>query len=227
MHSKKKSSSSTFSLGTIHEDSEMPPPPRKETSFLTVDPTGSRAPSAYHVDLFGISQRARQEHKGGAALTKAMPAVHAFTESKVKRDIVHALVKGSMEKGIDGPMALRMEIMDGLASPIPHAGDAHQEAFPGGLKKGNPHKSGGLVKFAETGSALADFDTVASQTSAIRAKEKLAKRRAAKGSLIATHIPTPIIDHTTTSPTLASDTFSFSALSAQRAWARSILTPKG
>lgn len=187
------------------------PPSPKKTTFLTSDPRG-RPPSAYHVASDGVSQRARQGHgdgsKGtGATLTTAKHAVHAFTPDKATRDVVRANVKDSVARGIDTQTALRMEIMDGLASPTAQHGNAHQEAFPG---FGTTHKSGGFVSFPQPGSGLANFDAVAQR----------AQARKHNGN-----IP-PIQDTQSTQHTRESTAFNTQALQEQRTFARGLLTPK-
>lgn len=176
----------------------------KKTTFLTSDPRG-RPPSAYHVKSDGQSQRARQGHNGGAALTREKHAVHAFTPDKVMRDVVRSNVKRSVaSQGYSTQFALRLEIMDGLASPVAQSGNAHQEAFPGFKPT---HKSGGYVAFPEPDSRLANFDLVAHNT----------RRRERDPSIPA------ITDSQSTAQTRESVAFNSQALSDQQAFTRRFL----
>ncbi len=191
-----------------------PTPPRKPTAFVTHDHAKGRAPSAYYVETkggqLGDSRRARQEHGGGPTVTKQKSAVHAFASDKQQIRAVHANVKATIAReDIDAQDALRMEILDGMASPAAAFGDAHEEAFPGGVRKGNPHRSGGLVEFAEQGSDLADFDKVKKATRALK-----------KG----VHGASPITDSTTHLPTPASSQFNQASVHAQQDWAQGLLS---
>ena len=145
------------------------------TTFLTVtqDPAVDRAPSAYRVEPdtapTGMrSQRSRQEHPGdgGAVNTGVLPTVHAFTSTQHMQGVVADLAEGTAHRtGMDPSMALRLEIMDGLASPTASAGAQHIEAFTGQAPaEWNPHISGGTVQFAQPGSLLGDFDAVHART---------------------------------------------------------------
>ena len=142
---------------------------------------GNRAPSAYHVQIndnqVGASQRARQEHAHGATLTREKQATHAFTRTKTAQKAVAKLVEKTVQQqGVSPETALRREILDGTAKASASAGAEHLEVFNNKLGKGNPHRSGGRVRFAEPGSPLSDYDQV-SQTTQTRKREETSQRQ--------------------------------------------------
>lgn len=185
-----------------------PKPPsgqRGTTTFLTLD-EGNRAPSAYKVDIahnsVGQSQRARQEHPHGPAVTRKHNAVHGFTADKKGAKTLTNLMKTSIARGLDPQTALRMEILDGHASPRAKAGNGHVEAFDTAPGRGNPHRSGGTVMFASSRGPLSDFAAVAENVNA-------------GGE--------PIHDRATTRVTRAGAEFNRAASHDQQSWARRLL----
>ncbi|MBL8473637.1 MAG: hypothetical protein KF778_07805 [Rhodocyclaceae bacterium] len=136
--------------------------PRK-TTFLTTEQ--GRAPSAYHVSETGDTQRVRQEHKHGPTVTSEKRRIQAFTATKDMAWVVHDNVKDTVEKrGYSVEAALRLEIMDGLASPLVASGRGHVEVSEGNIGKGNPHVSGGTVAFPAKGSPLENYDALKQAT---------------------------------------------------------------
>ncbi|MES2670098.1 MAG: hypothetical protein V4673_06720 [Pseudomonadota bacterium] len=186
----------------------------KLTTFLTTE--HGRAPSAYHVDLQSVSQRARQEHRSGPTLTSEKLRIQAFTQTKQMAKAVSKLVKhDSRRLGVDPEFALRLQIMDGLASPTIQAGKAHLEVSHSEFGKGNPHVSGGAVMFPARDSPLSNFDQVAATTSMRR------------GQIRARSAVTPPITQTM-SPQITpqAEAFNDEALRAQHGFARSLLKGK-
>lgn len=188
----------------------------KNTTFLTVDPSGNRAPSAYHAENSRnqagmMSQRSRQQHDHGPANTEIMRTVHAFTQTGQMQEAVADNVDETVARtGMNVSQALRLEIMDGLASPTASFGAHHLETFtnrPNSLA--NPHISGGTVQFAHANSQLGDFNSVVSNTEANRSVASQHRTYATQGSTAHT---TPQVHQ-----------FNQSALEAQRDFAQSIL----
>ena len=135
----------------------------KSTTFLTTET--NRSPSAYHVDSQGRTQRARQDHASGPTVTSNQVRHQAFTDDKTQARKVAAIVHDDSQRfGVSPAFALRMAIMDGLASPKLKHGAGHVEASTNALGRGNPHVSGGTVTFPQSGSPLANFDQVATTT---------------------------------------------------------------
>lgn len=210
--------SSTGHHGSAMSTSSSPAQQR-QTTFITQDPTGKRAPSTYHVDTtggqIGDSQRARQQHKSGPTVTKQKNAVHAFTDSKRMQKAVSKITKDMVNANpsLNPQQALRLNIMDGLASPTATQGAQHIEAFNSKLGKGNPHRSGGTVTFPQSGSTLANFDTVSANTKQMKREVNSSHKTAA-----------PITDTTTSNPASAQQ-FNSANMRAQHAFAQSILNP--
>ncbi len=150
---------STPTLATMSAPPQLPR--GRETTFLTKE--DDRAPSAYHIDAHGGTQRIRQQHRDGPAITPRKQRVQAFTDTKQQADAVVRFVNAR-----PGPTdeALRLEILDGMASPRLAAGRHHVEATVTDRGRGNVHVSGGVVRFAEPLSRLADFDTVRERSEA-------------------------------------------------------------
>ncbi|XHS79552.1 hypothetical protein ACFJGW_06140 [Burkholderiaceae bacterium UC74_6] len=143
---------STPALATM----SAPPQARgRETTFLTKE--DDRAPSAYHIDEHGGTQRIRQQHRDGPTVTPRKQRVQAFTDTKKQ---ANALVRFVDARPDPTDHALRLEIMDGMASPRVAAGRHHVEATVSDKRRGNVHISGGVVRFAEPLSQLADFDSI-------------------------------------------------------------------
>jgi hypothetical protein len=188
----------------------------KETTFLTVDPSGNRAPSAYHVEnnrsQTGMrSQRSRQQHDHGPSNTEVMRTVHAFTQTGAMQVAVADNVDETVARtGMNVSQALRLEIMDGLASPTASFGAHHLETFthlPNSMA--NPHISGGRVQFAQSNSPLGNFNSVVSNTEANR--------------LVAPQHRTYATDGATAAPTPQVTQFNQSALAAQRSFTQGVL----
>ncbi len=162
-----------------HTSVAQPPTAQRQTTFLTVD-QGNRAPSAYHVNVqgntIGNSQRARQEHGHGPAVTREKHAVHAFIpnqgNSQQAKEMQRATAKITADMvtqtGMDPQTALRLNMMDGLAVPTASHGAQHIEAFQGNLSRGNPHRSGGTVAFPEPQSMLSKYDLVKATTAQMK-----------------------------------------------------------
>ena len=187
--------------------------PSRTTTFLTHDPGRGRAPSAYSVNVqaneVGTSQRARQQHDGGPAVTREKSAVHAFTKTKDMQKAVTSLTKQGVQQQKQSPQkALRLQIMDGLARPDASAGDQHMEAFQSELGRGNPHRSGGQVQFPAPGSGLADFDKVRQRTQSGESARN------------------PVQDSVSSVPTEEAKAFNRAATSDQHKFAKSVLKPK-
>lgn len=184
----------------------------KLTTFLTTE--GGRAPSAYHVDLQSVSQRARQEHRSGPTLTSEKLRIQAFTQTKHMAKVVSQMVQHDSQRlGVDPEFALRLQIMDGLASPVIESGKAHLEVSQNAFGKGNPHVSGGTVMFPAKDSPLSNFDQVASNTSLRRGQLR------AKSSVVAP----PITQSMSTRITPQAEAFNDEALRAQHGFAQSLL----
>jgi hypothetical protein len=210
----------------------------RKTTFLTLD-EGKRAPSAYHVDQHSYSIRARQEHKSGATLTSEKMRVQAFTRTKPQArmvaDILEAHVKSTALSdpitGVKAPptldpaTALRLEIADGLASPMASFGFGHLEASRDAIGKGNPHYSGGTVSFAKPGSRLADFDEVARVANKRKQEERKAKADV-RSSKKSKHLTPPIVDSTTDAMPPATMEFNEHALRMQTAFMQDLMTRK-
>lgn len=186
----------------------------KLTTFLTTE--NGRAPSAYHVDLQSVSQRARQEHRSGPTLTSEKLRIQAFTQTKQMAKAVSKLVQHDSQRlGVDPEFALRLQIMDGLASPTIQAGKAHLEVSQSAFGKGNPHVSGGTVMFPAKDSPLSNFDQVAATTSMRR------------GQIRARSAVTPPIAQSMSSQiTPQAEAFNDEALRAQHGFAQSLLKGK-
>lgn len=186
----------------------------KKTTFLTTE--SGRAPSAYHVDLQSHSQRVRQEHRNGPTVTSEKRRVQAFTQTKQMAHAVSQLVKlDSRRLGVDPEFALRLQIMDGLASPVIASGKGHLEVSDKAFGKGNPHVSGGTVMFPAHGSPLEDFDQLA-------AKTKVRKREVKAHKSVLTP---PVKQSMSHQSTPQADVYNQEALRAQSAFASSILKP--
>lgn len=184
----------------------------KLTTFLTAE--GGRAPSAYHVDLQSVSQRARQEHRSGPTLTSEKLRIQSFTQTKHMAQVVSQLVQHDSERlGVGPEFALRLQIMDGLASPMIESGKGHLEVSHSAFGKGNPHVSGGTVMFPAKGSPLSNFDHVATNTSL-------------RSDQVKTHSPVlapPITQAMSTRITPQAQAFNEEALRAQQEFAQSLL----
>jgi hypothetical protein len=173
------------------------------TTFLTE--TEDRAPTAYHVTAGGINQRARQEHEAGARLTDPEMRTHAFVSELQWADQLTTVVKDvSGEFGWARDDALRLQILDGLASPRLRAGYSHVEA-----SRRKTHLSLGSVCFPTPGSLLSNFDAVAENT--------LARSAGQPG------VPDPITTSTTDRLTPAAHAFNRAASAEQRDFASSVL----
>lgn len=215
-----KESQRTASTG-VHTKTATPPTVQRQTTFLTHETRAEkqpRAPSAYHVqtdgDTIGDSQRARQQHKSGAKLTSEKHRVHAFTQTKQQQMAVSSLTADMASTGqMDAQTALRLNIMDGLASPTAFHGAQHIETSRSAVGKGNPHFSGGTVTFPQTGTPLADFDAVANRTQQMRSQHK-------KGQTVSP----PITGGMDSDPAPAKQ-FNQAALKEQQRFAQSILKP--
>ena len=188
----------------------------RPTTFLTVDPTGVRAPSAYSVEnstsIGGmVSERSRQQHPDGPTNTGRMQTVHAFTSTPEMQEAVADNVDDTVARtGMNPSMALRLEIMDGLASPMATNGAQHLETFTAlPNSAANPHISGGTVRFAQPTSALGSFNTVHSRTAHNRQSPH-------------NQLPT-FRGGVTNHQTHQSTSFNRSALTAQQRFARAIL----
>ncbi len=184
----------------------------KLTTFLTTE--GGRAPSAYHVDLQSVSQRARQEHRSGPTLTSEKLRIQSFTQTKHMAKVVSQLVQHDSQRlGVDPEFALRLQIMDGLASPMVESGKGHLEVSHSAFGKGNPHVSGGTVMFPAKDSPLSNFDQIASNTS-------LRKKQIKKQSPV---IAPPITQTMSAQITPQALAFNEEALRAQQGFAQSLL----
>lgn len=208
----------------VHTKTATPPTAQRQTTFLTHETRPEkevRAPSAYHVDVqgdhIGNSQRARQEHKSGPKLTSEKHRVHAFTQTKQQQMAVSGLT-AQMAKGgqMDPQTALRLNIMDGLASPTAFHGAQHIETSRNAVGKGNPHFSGGTVSFPQQGSNLSKFDLLGATTVQARKEFKRDKHN------VTTQ---PITDSMTTSSASATQ-FNQAAVKEQQRFAQSVLKPK-
>jgi hypothetical protein len=209
----------------------------RKTTFLTFD-EGNRAPSAYHVDEHSISIRARQEHKGGPTVTSEKMRVQAFTQTKQQARSVASVLQAHVEStalsdpitGVKSPptldpaTALRLQIADGLASPMASYGFGHVEASREAIGKGNPHISGGTVSFAKPGSKLSDFDEVEAATRK-RKKEDRKALDAPKTKKNKSLTP-PIVDFTTDVMPPATKEFNEHALRMQSAFMQDLMTRK-
>lgn len=184
----------------------------KLTTFLTTE--NGRAPSAYHVDLQSVSQRARQEHRSGPTLTSEKLRIQSFTQTKHMAKVVSHLVQHDSERlGVGPEFALRLQIMDGLASPMIESGKGHLEVSHSEFGKGNPHVSGGTVMFPAKDSPLSDFSQVASNTS-------LRRQQIKKKSPV---LAPPITQAMSTQITPQAQAFNEEALRAQQGFAQSLL----
>ncbi|MBL8484828.1 MAG: hypothetical protein JNJ60_21715 [Rhodocyclaceae bacterium] len=183
--------------------------PRK-TTFLTTEQ--GRAPSAYHVSESGDTQRVRQEHRSGPTVTSEKRRVQAFTSTKDMAWVVHDNIKDTVEKrGFSVEAALRMEIMDGLASPLVAPGRGHIEVSEGNIGKGNPHVSGGTVAFPAKGSPLENFDAL---------KQATQQRKRAVSTA-----PLPQSSTMSTQITPQAQDFNRRALTEQQTFAQAVLKP--
>ena len=184
----------------------------KLTTFLTTE--GGRAPSAYHVDLQSVSQRARQEHRSGPTLTSEKLRIQSFTQTKHMAQVVSQLVQHDSERlGVGPEFALRLQIMDGLASPRIESGKGHLEVSHSAFGKGNPHVSGGTVMFPAKDSPLSNFDLVARNTS----------RRSEQVKANSPELALPITQAMSTQITPQAQAFNEEALRAQQGFAQSLL----
>lgn len=184
----------------------------KLTTFLTTE--GGRAPSAYHVDLQSVSQRARQEHRRGPTLTSEKLRIQSFTQTKHMAQVVSQLVQHDSERlGVGPEFALRLQIMDGLASPMIESGKGHLEVSHSTFGKGNPHVSGGTVMFPAKDSPLSNFDQVAANTS-------LREKQARKQSPV---LAPPITLTMSAQITPQAQAFNEEALRAQQGFTQSLL----
>ena len=186
------------------------------TTFLTK--ADDRAASAYAVQTNGVdigaSQRARQEHAHGAALTSAKPATHAFTDTKQQqRAVAHLTKKDAKALGVDPQIALRMQIMDGLAKPRASHGAQHLEAFSSKLGRGNPHRSGGTVTFASSTTPLGNYSQVAANT----------LQKAHEEHTTGTSTTPSVTGPTTTAPTAAARQFNRAAVAVQQKFASAVM----
>ena len=193
----------------------------KKTTFVTAGGTLAdgtpRPPSTYHVTgadnpAGGVSQRARQEHNHGPAVTTPKQAVHAFTDNPKFGSAARHNVRKAVAKGMDPRAALRLEMMDGLIKPTAKANDYHMEAFSGPLSAGNPHKSGGRVKFVSPGSDLENHGRVVAYTNMNKTVDEQQRLYVTQG--------------VTTASTPESQKFNSDALQAQASFARQVLTKK-
>lgn len=184
----------------------------KLTTFLTTE--DGRAPSAYHVDLQSVSQRSRQEHRSGPTLTSEKLRIQSFTQTRHMARVVSQLVQHDSERlGVGPEFALRLQIMDGLASPMIESGKGHLEVSHSAFGKGNPHVSGGTVMFPAKDSPLSNFDQVAANTS-------LREKHARKQSPV---LAAPITQAMSTQITPQAQAFNEEALRAQQGFAQSLL----
>ncbi|WDD96744.1 hypothetical protein [Thalassomonas actiniarum] len=174
-----------------------------------------RAPSAYGVENSTstrgmISERSRQQHDHGPTNTGRMQTVHAFTSSPQMQEAVAYNVDDTVARtGMNVSAALRLEIMDGLASPLATSGAQHLETFTNQPHSmANPHISGGTVHFAQPTSALGDFNTVRART---EHNSQSAHQRPTFRTGVTAH------------QTPQSVSFNRSALTAQQRFARSVL----
>lgn len=209
----------------------------RKTTFLTLD-EGNRAPSAYHVDEHSISIRARQEHKGGPTVTSEKMRVQAFTQTKQQARTVASVLQAHVEStvlsdpitGVKSPptldpaTALRLEIADGLASPMASYGFGHVEASREAIGKGNPHISGGTVSFAKPGSKLSDFDEVVGATK--KRKKEDRKATGAPMTKKSKSLTPPIVDFTTDVMPPETREFNEHALRMQTAFMQDLMTRK-
>lgn len=223
-HASSKETQRTGATST-HTTVAQPPTAQRQTTFLTVD-SGNRAPSAYHVnvqgDSIGNSQRARQEHRSGPTVTREKHAVHAFIpntgNAQQTKDMQRATAKITADMvtqtGMDPQMALRLNIMDGLAVPTASHGAQHIEAFQGNLSRGNPHRSGGTVAFPDPQSNLSKYDLVKATTAQMKRENANSKG------------PTkPITGGVGANPSSVQQ-FNHAATKEQQRFAQSILKPK-
>ncbi|WDE09546.1 hypothetical protein [Thalassomonas haliotis] len=157
-----------------------------------------------------ISERSRQQHDHGPTNTGRMQTVHAFTSTPQLQTAVADNVDETVARtGMNVSAALRLEIMDGLASPLATSGAQHLETFTAlPNSAANPHISGGRVNFAQPTSTLGDFSTVHARTAHNRQS--------------AHPLPT-FRTGVTAQQTPQSVSFNRSALTAQQRFARSIL----
>ncbi|MCY7293835.1 hypothetical protein [Alteromonas sp. a30] len=223
----KESQRSSASAKQVSVTTASKPSAQRSTTFLTKDDTKNRAASAYHVevrgDTIGNSQRARQEHSHGPTVTRNKNAVHAFIpengkpeEAKRKQKAVSKVTKDMVKStGMDPQTAMRLNIMDGLAEPTASANAQHIEAFSSPVGRGNPHRSGGTVKFPEPQSNLSKFDLVSATTQQMKKEVKSTGHTTTK----------PITDTVSNNPSSAQQ-FNSAALAEQRRFAQSILNPK-
>jgi hypothetical protein len=210
----------------------------RKTTFLTFD-EGNRAPSAYHVDEHSIAIRARQEHKGGPTVTSEKMRVQAFTQTKKQARTVASILQAHVEStalsdpitGVKGPptldpaTALRLEIADGLASPMASYGFGHVEASRDAIGKGNPHISGGTVSFAKPDSKLSDFDEVVAVTKKRKKEERKAVADPPKAKK-SKHLMPPIVDFTTEVMPPATREFNEHALTMQTWFMQNLMARK-
>jgi hypothetical protein len=219
----------------------------RKTTFLTLD-EGNRAPSAYHVDQHSISIRARQEHKGGPTVTSEKMRVQAFTQTKQQARSVASVLQAHVKStalsdpitGVEGPptldpaTALRLQIADGLASPVAKYGFGHVEASREAIGRGNPHISGGTVSFAKPGSKLSDFDEVVAVTKkrnevvGATKKRKKEDRKALDAPMTkkSKSLTPPIVDFTTDEMPPETHEFNEHALRMQTAFMQDLMTRK-
>jgi hypothetical protein len=198
-------SSRPFSAPTspVQSPSAEENPFTAHTTFLTE--TEDRAPTAYYVAPDGTNRRARQQHDAGARLTDPEMRTHAFVSELQWADQLTTVVKDvSAEFGLARDDALRLQILDGLASPRLRAGYSHVEA-----SRRKTHLSLGSVCFPTPGSLLANFDAVAENTRARSTGEPGA--------------PAPITTSTTGTLTPAAHAFNQTASAEQRDFASAVL----
>jgi hypothetical protein len=188
----------------------------KLTTFLTKE--SGRAPSAYHIDpLTSESQRVRQEHRSGPVVTPQVQRIQAFTQTKQMAHAVSKLVKEDSQRlGVDPEFALRLQIMDGLASPTIASGKAHLEVSQNRFGKGNPHVSGGTVAFPAKDSPLSNFTQLSARTD---------KRRLEIENGVQIKTP-PVKASMSDEITPSAEAFNKEALRAQHSFAQGILKPK-
>jgi hypothetical protein len=177
-----------------------------ETTFLTKEET--RAPSAYYVADSGKTQRSRQEHRSGPSVTGVAKRTQAFTKSpKQAKTLCTVIMRDAAKLGVKPDKALRMAILDGIASPRLRSDMSHVEASSNPVGKGNPHLSGGVVKFPEPGSRLSDFKLV----------RQITRDRMQDDSLA------PVADAMTDEPTPAALSFNDQSLNEQFEFATATL----
>jgi hypothetical protein len=182
----------------------------KRTTFLTSE--SGRAPSAYHVDDQGQTQRARQQHDHGATVTSKKVRFQAFTDTKKQAHAVANVVKeDSRRLNIPPSAALKLAALDGLAKVRLKHGASHVEASDSAIGRGNPHVSGGSVTFPQSGSPLADFSQVVATT-----------RARATGASSAP----PITGSTQSQLTPEAQAFNRSAIEQQTGFAKRLLKPR-